>query len=129
MRINDPDVVAEVTAAFESYEAALTGNNVAVLDTLFWNSHLTLRYGLKESLYGYAAIQAFRAGRSPLGLARTIIRQQITTYGFDLASADMEFQRDCSPVIGRQSQTWVRMPEGWRVVAAHLSQIDPQATT
>ena len=129
MRINDPDVVAEVTAAFDAYEAALTGNDVAVLDTLFWNSHLTLRYGLKESLYGYAAIQAFRAGRSPLGLARTIIRRQITTYGSDMASADMEFQRDGNPAIGRQSQTWVRMAEGWRVVAAHLSQIDALVVT
>ncbi len=121
MDINLPDVVAEVTAAFERYERALVTNDVAVLDELFWNSPHTLRYGATENLYGYQAICAFRAGRSPQGLARTILRTVITTYGRDLASANIEFLRDGSTRTGRQSQTWMRTPEGWKVVAAHVS--------
>lgn len=121
MDINLPDVVADVTAAFECYERALVTNDVAVLDELFWNSPHTLRYGATENLYGYEAIRAFRAGRSPQGLARTILRTVITTYGRDLASANIEFLRDGSTRTGRQSQTWMRTPEGWKVVAAHVS--------
>ncbi len=121
MDINLPDVVAEVTAAFERYERALVTNDVGVLDELFWNSPHTLRYGATENLYGYEAICAFRAGRSPQGLARTILRTVITTYGHDLASANIEFLRDGSTRTGRQSQTWMRTPEGWKVVAAHVS--------
>jgi hypothetical protein len=121
MDINLPDVVAEVTAAFACYERALVTNDVAVLDDLFWNSPHTLRYGATENLYGYEAICAFRAGRSPQGLARTILRTVITTYGHDLASANIEFLRDGSTRTGRQSQTWMRTPEGWKVVAAHVS--------
>ena len=123
MDINLPDVVAEVTAAFERYERALVTNDVAVLDELFWNSPHTLRYGATENLYGYQAICAFRAGRSPQGLARTILRTVITTYGRDLASANIEFLRDGSTRTGRQSQTWMRTPQGWRVVSAHVSLI------
>lgn len=125
MQINLPHVVDAVTQAFFRYEQALTTNDVPVLDALFWQSPLTVRYGQGESLYGFDAIQAFRSQRAPHNLARTILRQVITTYGTDLAHADMEFSRAGSPVIGRQSQTWVRMPDGWRVVAAHLSQIAP----
>ena len=121
MDINLPDVVAEVTAAFARYERALVTNDVGVLDELFWNSPHTLRYGATENLYGYEAICAFRAGRSPQGLARTILRTVITTYGQDLASANIEFLRDGSTRTGRQSQTWMRTPEGWKVVAAHVS--------
>ncbi len=121
MDINLPDVVAEVTAAFERYERALVTNDVGVLDELFWNSPHTLRYGATENLYGYEAICAFRAGRSQQGLARTILRTVITTYGHDLASANIEFLRDGSTRTGRQSQTWMRTPEGWKVVAAHVS--------
>lgn len=121
MDINLPDVVAEVTAAFAHYERALVTNDVAVLDELFWNSPHTLRYGATENLYGYEAICAFRAGRSPQGLARTILRTVITTYGHDLASANIEFLRDGSTRTGRQSQTWMRTPMGWKVVAAHVS--------
>lgn len=121
MDINLPDVVAEVAAAFERYETALVNNQVDVLDTLFWNSPHTLRYGAGENLYGYDAIRAFRAARSPQGLARRVLRTAITTYGTDFATANLEFQRDGSDRIGRQSQTWMRTPEGWRVVAAHVS--------
>jgi hypothetical protein len=121
LAINLPDVLAEVTAQFERYEKALTGNDVAVLDELFWNSPHTLRYGATENLYGYAAIQAFRAGRSAQGLERSLLKTVITTYGTDMATANVEFQRAGSAKAGRQSQTWLRTPDGWRVVAAHVS--------
>ncbi len=121
MEINRPDVLAEVTAAFQRYETALVGNDVAVLDELFWDSPLTLRYGAGENLYGIEAIRAFRAARSPLGLERTLSRTVITTYGSDFATANTEFRRPTEPRPGRQSQTWARMPEGWRIVAAHVS--------
>lgn len=121
MDINLPDVVAEVTVAFARYEAALVGNQVEVLDELFWNSPHTLRYGAAENLYGYDAIRAFRAGRSPQGLARRVLRTAITTYGRDFATTNIEFQRDGSDRIGRQSQAWMRTPQGWRVVSAHVS--------
>ncbi|MCV6904309.1 MAG: oxalurate catabolism protein HpxZ [Achromobacter xylosoxidans] len=121
MDINLPDVVAEVTVAFARYEAALVGNQVEVLDELFWNSPHTLRYGAAENLYGYDAIRAFRAGRSPQGLPRRRLRPPITTYGRDFATTNIEFQRDGSDRIGRQSQTWMRTPQGWRVVSAHVS--------
>jgi hypothetical protein len=125
MQTNRPDVLAEVTAAFARYEAALIGNDVAVLDELFWSGPHTIRYGLAENLYGPAEIAAFRAGRSPVGLKRTLSRTQITSYGPDMAIAATLFHRETSPgKIGRQMQTWVRMPEGWRVVAAHVSVID-----
>ena len=124
MNINLPEVVAEVTAVFERYEDALVNNKVEVLDELFWNSPTTIRYGAAENLIGYAAIQAFRAARPAIGLARRLSNTVITTYGWDFATAMTEFQRDGSTRIGRQSQTWVRMPEGWRVVAAHVSLID-----
>jgi hypothetical protein len=121
--INLPDVVAEVTAAFARYEQALVTNDVDALDELFWRSPHTLRFGVAENLYGWEQIAAFRAGRSPAGLARTLQNTVITTYGRDCATANTEFRRDSTPKIGRQSQTWVRMPEGWRIVAAHVSLI------
>lgn len=121
MDINMPDVVAEVTAAFQRYEAALVGNDVAVLDESFWNSPHTLRYGATENLYGHEAIAAFRAARPSTGLERSLARTVITTYGRDFATANTEFRRPGYPRIGRQSQSWARMPEGWRVVAAHVS--------
>jgi len=119
--INLPDVLAEVTAAFIRYEKALTSNDVAVLDELFWNSPHTLRYGATENLYGYVEIQAFRAGRPAQGLERVLLKTVITSYGRDMATANVEFQRNGSPRTGRQSQTWLRTDAGWRVVAAHVS--------
>ena len=121
MDINLPDVVAEVSAAFEQYEHALVHNEVAVLDALFHNSPHTLRFGATENLYGYDAIQAFRASRPSQGLSRERMNIVITTYGRDFATANTEFKRVGSERTGRQSQTWVRTPEGWRVVAAHVS--------
>lgn len=125
MDINLPDVLAEVESVCERYERALVGNDVAVLDELFWHSPHTLRYGATENLYGYDAIQAFRAARPAQGLARTVLKQVITTYGRDFATANVEFQRVGSPRTGRQSQTWLRTPQGWRVVAAHVSLLTP----
>ena len=125
MIVDDPATLRQVTEAFERYERALVANDVAALDALFWESPLTLRYGATENLYGYDAIAAFRAARSASGLARTIVKRVITTYGASMATANVEFVRDGSARIGRQSQTWVKMPEGWRVVAAHVSIIDP----
>jgi hypothetical protein len=119
--INDPDVVAEVTAAFQRYEQALVGNDVATLDELFWNSPHTLRFGLFENLYGYDAIAGFRSGRPNIDLSRTLENTIVTTYGRDFATANTEFARKDSGRAGRQSHTWVRMPEGWRIVAAHVS--------
>lgn len=121
MDINLPEVVAEVSAAFERYEHALVHNEVEVLDALFHNSPHTLRYGATENLYGYEAIQEFRASRPSQGLQRERMNIVITTYGRDFATANTEFQRVGSERTGRQSQTWVRTPEGWRVVAAHVS--------
>ncbi|MDO9435022.1 oxalurate catabolism protein HpxZ [Hydrogenophaga sp.] len=121
MDINLPDVLAEMTAAFDRYEVALVTNDVAVLDELFWNSPHTLRYGATENLYGFDAIRDFRASRPSTGLARTLNHTVITTYGRDFATANTEFQRNGSDKLGRQSQTWMRTPKGWRVVSAHVS--------
>jgi hypothetical protein len=124
MEINLPEVVAEVRAAFERYEQALVSNDVAALDALFRNDSHTIRFGGTENLFGYAEIMAFRAARSPVGLARTLSKTVITTYGHDLAVASTLFHRTTTPgKVGRQMQTWVRFPEGWRVVAAHVSVI------
>ena len=121
MDINRPDVLTEVTAAFARYEAALVGNDVATLDELFWDSPHTLRFGAGENLYGIDAIRAFRNARPATGLARAILRTQITTYGDRFAATHLEFQRIGSERIGRQTQTWVKLPPGWRVVSAHVS--------
>jgi len=125
MEIDLPEVVAEVTAAFNRYEKALVTNDVAVLDELFRNDPRTLRYGVGENLYGYEEIMAFRAARSPVGLGRTSDKTVITTYGRDTAVASTLFYRDNTPGrVGRQMQTWARFPEGWKIVAAHVSVID-----
>jgi len=121
MDINDQNTVAEVTAQLARYEKALTSNDVAVLDELFWNSPRTVRYGAGENLYGYDAIAAFRAARPARGLEREVVKTVITTFGQDFATADIEFRRTGTTATGRQSQTWVRMAEGWRVVTAHVS--------
>ena len=121
--INRPDIVAEVSAAFAAYEAALTSNDVAILDALFWDSPCTIRYGTGENLYGADEIKAFRAARPSSGLARTLDRTVITTFDRDMATASTLFRR-APGKVGRQMQTWVRLPEGWRVVAAHVSLMD-----
>ncbi|NKB49879.1 MAG: oxalurate catabolism protein HpxZ [Alphaproteobacteria bacterium] len=119
--INIPEIVAEVTAAHDRYEQALTTNDIAVLDELFWDSPHTLRYGATENLYGADQIAAFRRARSTANLERDVPKVVITTYGRDYATANLEFKRVTSERIGRQSQTWLRTDDGWRIVAAHVS--------
>ena len=114
-----------VQAAFARYEQALVGNQVAVLDHLFWDSDDTIRYGATENLVGTAQIRAFRASRPSAGLMRTLHHTVITTFGRDAATACTEFSRAGSERIGRQTQTWIRTDAGWKVVAAHVSVIDP----
>ena len=125
MEIDLPEVVNEVTAAFERYEKALVSNDVAVLDSIFRDDPRVIRYGGGENLYGHQEIAAFRAARSPAGLARTLSKTVITTYGRDFAVASTLFHRaSMRGKVGRQMQTWLRCPEGWRVVAAHVSVIE-----
>lgn len=125
VEIDQPDVVAEVSAAFARYEKALITNDVATLDELFRDDPKTLRYGIGENLYGYDAIASFRSARSPVGLMRQLAKTVITAYGRDTAVASTLFYRETVPgKVGRQMQTWVRFPEGWRIVAAHVSVID-----
>jgi hypothetical protein len=125
MEIDLPEVVAEVRAAFDAYEKALVTNDVEMLDKSFRDDPRTIRYGANENLYGYGEIAAFRAARSPVALGRTISRTVITTYGRAFAVASTLYERPTVPGrIGRQMQTWVKFPEGWRVVAAHVSLMD-----
>ena len=123
MDIDLPDVKAEVEAVFAAYEKALVSNDVATLEALFWDDPRTIRYGGGENLYGMDAIRAFRRNRAPIGLPRDLSQTVITTYGRDMATCMTLFSRKPGR-IGRQSQTWVRFPEGWKVVAAHVSEID-----
>jgi ketosteroid isomerase-like protein len=129
MDIDLPEIVAEVTAAFERYEQAVVSNDVGTLDALFRDDSRTIRYGATENLYGYDAIKRFRAARSPIGLARVLSKTVITTYGRDYAVASTLFHRDTAPgKVGRQTQTWVRCQDGgWRVVVGHVSVIDDPA--
>ncbi|MFH1554580.1 MAG: oxalurate catabolism protein HpxZ [Pseudomonadota bacterium] len=125
MEINLPDVLAEVEAAFSSYEVAVLSNDVDALGALFRNDPLTIRYGMGENLYGHAEISAFRTANSGANLLRTLSRTVITTYGRDAATASTLFRRDSLPgKVGRQMQTWIRFPEGWQIVAAHVSLLD-----
>lgn len=125
MVVNDPETLAEVEAVFERYETALVTNDVETLDELFWQDERTIRFGGGENLYGVAEILAFRKGRSAAGLERDLDRTVITSFGTDFATASTLFRRDGAPgKVGRQMQSWVRMEDGWRVVAAHVSIID-----
>jgi hypothetical protein len=125
MIVDDPETLAEMRANFESYERALVGNDVEALDGFFLASDRAVRFGATENLFGIEAIRAFRAARSPVGLGRTLENTEITTYGRDLGIAATLFRRANAPgKVGRQMQTWVRFPQGWRIVAAHVSLID-----
>lgn len=119
MEINHPQTLAEVTREFNRYQQAIIDNDVAVLNELFWNNTLTLRYGIGENLYGHAAIAAFRGARDPASAVREVGKTIVTSYGRDAATTNCEFTRGKRK--GRQSQSWIRMPEGWRIVAAHVS--------
>jgi hypothetical protein len=123
MTINEPKVLAEVTAAFERYERAVNDNDVEALTESFWNSPLTVRYGIAEQLYGYEQIGQFRASNRLQNYRRERTRVLITTFGSDFATASCEYRRLESGRIGRQMQTWIRTPDGWRVVAAHVSML------
>ncbi len=124
MLINDPATLAAVSAAFDAYEIALTTNDVAMLDKLFWDSPHTLRYGATENLQGYDAIREFRARRPGVGLMRTVVDRSVTTFGHDYAVANITFTRKGESRIGRQSQSWAKIDDNWRVVAAHVSWMD-----
>jgi len=123
MIINDPEVIAELSALYPRYETALVTNDVDTLVSMFWDGLQVMRFGATENLYGPAELEAFRKGRPAANLARTIKRIDIVSFGRDFASITLEFERHGNGEIvrGRQSQTWVRMPEGWRIVAAHVS--------
>ena len=125
MEINIPEIVQEVQNLFDQYENALINNHIDVLDNSFWNNPLVIRYGMNENLYGFEEIAAFRAARPSVGLLRSLSKTVITTFGSDLATANTLFSRNTVPgKLGRQSQTWVRTNEGWRIVSAHVSLID-----
>ena len=129
MEIDLPEVMAQVRAAFERYEKALVSNDVATLDELFRDDPRTVRYGVTENLYGYSEIRSFRAARSPVALGRELSRTVITTFGRDFAVASTLYERpSAAGRIGRQTQTWVKFPEGWRVVVGHVSLMEKPAT-
>lgn len=120
-KINIPEIVAEVTAAHNRYDQALADNNVKILNEMFWNSPHTLRYGITENLYGHDQISGFRQARAQDNFAREVLKVTFTTYGRNFATTNIEFTRSSSDRIGRQSQTWLRTDDGWRIVAAHVS--------
>lgn len=125
LELNLPDVVAEVAAAYERYETALAANDVAVLNEIFWTDPRTIRYGPAENLYGHDEIAAYRQARTPTDEPKIRARTVVTTYGTDMGTVNTMFGRDSVPGrVGRQSQTWLRTPDGWRVVCAHVSMIN-----
>ena len=121
MIVNDPEIVAEVTAAADAYEAALMANDLKALDRFFWSSPHTVRYGVAENLYGFNQIAAFRVGRTGGSPLRARLRVEVTTFGRDFAIVNTEFLRHNAERPGRQSQTWVRTALGWKVASAHVS--------
>jgi hypothetical protein len=123
MRINDPEIIKELQALYSKYESALMANDTETLTRMFWASPQAMRFGVAENLYGIGEIEAFRKGRSPANLARTVRRLEIVTFGADFGSITLEFERivNGKTISGRQSQVWVRLPEGWRIVSAHVS--------
>lgn len=123
MQINDPETVAELLQLYPQYETALVTNDADTLTRMFWASPHTTRFGQTENLHGIGEIAVFRKGRAPVNLARTVKRLDIVTFGRDLGSVTLEFERTVKGriVYGRQTQVWVRLPEGWRIVSAHVS--------
>lgn len=121
MTIDDPATVAEVSAAFDAYEVALMANDIEAMDALFWHSPLTVRYGAGDAQYGIEEIRQFRNARAGGSPQRKVIRRSVTTFGSQFAATNIEFIREDSTAIGRQSQSWAKFPEGWKVVSAHVS--------
>jgi hypothetical protein len=119
--INDPTILGEVSAAFDAYEVALMTNDIEAMDALFWHSPLTVRYGAGDAQYGIEEIREFRKVRAGGSPQRKVIRRSVTTFGADFAVTNIEFMREDSQSVGRQSQSWIKFPEGWRVVSAHVS--------
>ncbi|HUY82515.1 MAG TPA: oxalurate catabolism protein HpxZ [Acidobacteriaceae bacterium] len=130
MQVNNPEVVAELAGLYPKYETALVTNDVNTLIAMFWDATEVARFGVTENLHGIEEIKAFRKGRPPVNLARTIERLDIVAFGKDFGSVTLEFSREVNGVTtrGRQSQMWVRMPEGWRIVSAHVSLLPAAAT-
>ena len=122
MEINHPQTLTELTRQFDRYQQAIIDNDIAVLNELFWNHTLTIRYGIGENLYGHAEIASYRGARDPKSVVRVVGKSVVTSYGRDAATTNIEFTR--ARRNGRQSQAWIRMPEGWRIVAAHVSYRD-----
>jgi hypothetical protein len=127
MIVNDPAVLAEVTALVDAYEAALMSNDVEALDAAFWASPHTVRLGVAENLWGFDEIAAFRVGRTGGSPPRNRLRTEITTFGADVAIANVLFRRDDTGRLGRQSQTWIRTADGWKVASAHVSLMQESA--
>jgi len=123
MQINKPEIIAEIDAAFDAYEKALIANDIGTLDRYFWDAVATVRYGVAENLYGSEAIRQYRSGCTPVHPERRIVRRVTTSFGDDAGTVSVEFCAPDSPLGGRQMQTWVRFPEGWRIVAAHVSML------
>jgi hypothetical protein len=123
LEIDLPDIKAELVEAFAAYELALTTNDIAKLNELFWDSDLTVRYGIREieRQYGHADIARFRVQRGAVNRGRVLRNQRIVTFGHNMGITNTEFLIDGSDKVGRQSQTWVRTNEGWRIVGAHVS--------
>lgn len=131
--INLPEVLAEVRALFLDYEAALMRNDVGALNGYFWAHPAVTRYGIADRQLGHEALAAFRAATSAPRFTRSLHEVRITTFGRDMAVAQTEFVRSDTPLRGFQTQTWARLPQGWRIVSAHVSMIDwpgpPDAST
>ncbi|MFY9316370.1 MAG: oxalurate catabolism protein HpxZ [Burkholderiales bacterium] len=125
MKIDIPSIVAEIAANLDRYDRAIEINDLDALDEMFWRSDKTLRYAANGSLYGHAAISAFRRGRNIVSIERTRGRTVISAFGENFATADAEYSRPGFPGVSRQSQAWVRLPEGWRIVSAHVSDFTP----
>ena len=122
-QINLPEVLAEITALFHAYEAAFMRNDVAALNNYFWNDAALTRYGIADLQMGHAELVAFRAASPAPDFTRSLHNVRITTFGHHTAFAFTEFTRSDTALKGRQSQTWVRLGEGWKIVAAHVSMV------
>jgi hypothetical protein len=122
-QVNIPEVLTELRELYPQYEQALITNDVETLVGMFWASPFAMRFGVTENLYGENELEAFRKSRPAANLARTVKRIDIVSFGYDFASITLEFERTTPNGLsrGRQSQTWVRLDQGWRIVSAHVS--------
>lgn len=123
MEVDIPEVLAELTAVFEAYERALIGNDIASVNDMFWEDVRTVRFGVREAelLYGHAAIAEFRLARGPVDQTRTLKNSRVTTFGRNFGITNTEYLPANSDRIRRQSQTWMRTVNGWKIVSAHVS--------